>query len=72
MAQDHRVNAEAMARAPYVSGGGSSSSEPPNKGSCDQLEERIKWLDSMARVNSTPWITEERRLARDRQFRLRC
>lgn len=72
MAQENRVNAEAMARAPAYAGGVTSSSEPSNQSRCQQLDERIKQLDSMARSHSTPWITEERRLARDRQFRLRC
>ena len=43
-----------------------------NKEICNQLDERIKWLDSMARVNSTQWITDERKSIRDRQFRIRC
>lgn len=72
IAQESRVNAEAMARAPAYTGGVTSSSEPSNQAICQQLDERIKRLDSMARSRSTPWITEERRLARDRQFRLGC
>ena len=43
-----------------------------NKDICNHLDERIKWLDSMARVNSTQWITDERKSIRDRQFRIRC
>lgn len=72
MAQDQRISAEALARAPSPSAGGAHTIEPPSKGVCQQLEERIQRLDSRARVNSTHWITEERRLARDQQFRLRC
>lgn len=43
---------------------------------CDQLDQRINDLDSKGRMGSThynlEWIREERRKARDEQFRLRC
>lgn len=43
---------------------------------CKALEERITWLDSMARQPqpgyTQDWIAAEKKLARDRQFRIRC
>lgn len=71
MARSQKRNAESLASAPYSSGS-SSSEAPSNRSACQQLDERIKWLDGLARVDSRPWITEERRLSRDKQFRLRC
>lgn len=68
MARSQKRNAESLTSVPYSSG----SKAPSNQSDCQQLDERIKRLDSMARVDSRPWITEERRIARDRQFRLRC
>lgn len=71
MARSQKRNAESLTSVPYSSGAPGSQA-PSNQSACQQLDERIKRLDSMARANSTPWITEERRLARDKQFRLRC
>lgn len=71
IARSQKRNAESLASATYPTGSPSTAA-PSNRAACQQLDERIKWLDSMARANSTPWITEERRLARDRQFRLHC
>lgn len=68
MASSQKRNAESLTSVPYSSG----SQAPSNQSDCQQLDERIKRLDSMARVDSRPWITEERRIARDKQFRLRC
>lgn len=71
IARRQQRNAASLASTPRASG--SANSETPSNGiACQQLDERIKWLDDMARVDSRPWITEERRLARDKQFRLRC
>lgn len=72
IAQEDRVNAETTARTPAYAGDFTNAREPSNQRICQQLDARIKRLDSMARANSTAWITEERRLARDRQFRLGC
>lgn len=71
IARRQQRNAASLASTPRSSG--SAISElPSNRSTCQQLDERIKWLDDLARVDSRPWITEERRLARDKQFRLRC
>lgn len=71
MARSQKRNSESVASVPYSSGA-TGSQVPSTPSACQQLDERIKWLDGMARVDSRPWITEERRLARDKQFRLRC
>ena len=43
---------------------------------CDQLDARVRYLDAMARQPQSAamqdWIRGERKMARDRQFRLRC
>ena len=43
---------------------------------CKALEERVNWLDSLGRAGGSgytmDWIREQRKLARDQQFRLRC
>lgn len=49
----------------------------PNKpAQCAALDERIRYLDQLARVGGTAqymdWIAGERKQARDRQFGLRC
>ncbi|WP_156920030.1 tail fiber assembly protein [Comamonas composti] len=47
-----------------------------NAAECQALEERVNWLDSLGRVGgggyTMDWIREQRRLARDRQFRIGC
>ena len=47
-----------------------------NKMQCQSLDERVNWLDSLGRAGgggyTMDWIREERRLARDKQFRLKC
>lgn len=48
-----------------------------NHAECQAHEERVKWLDETCRSTacSLPrleWVREERRKARDQQFRLRC
>ncbi len=49
---------------------------PPADGQCLALEERVKALDSMGRAGSQyydlDWVRRERKIARDRQYRLRC
>lgn len=58
----------------------STSAQPVNadskKSECKALEERIRWLDDLGRSGgggyTMDWIREERRLARDKQFRLKC
>ena len=47
-----------------------------NKMQCQSLDERVNWLDSLGRAGgggyTMDWIREQRRLARDKQFRLKC
>lgn len=47
-----------------------------NAGECRALDERVSWLDSLGRIGgggyTMDWIREERRKARDRQFRVGC
>ena len=47
-----------------------------NTGECQALDERVNWLDSLGRIGgggyTMDWIREERRKARDRQFRIGC
>lgn len=47
-----------------------------NAGECRALDERVNWLDSLGRVGgggyTLDWIREQRRFARDRQFRIGC
>ena len=46
------------------------------QGACAALDARIKWIDAMARqpqgAPTQDWLANEKKLARDRQFRLRC
>lgn len=74
IAKGQKRSAESATAVPSYSSSarGADSAVASNKAACQQLDERIKWLDDMARVESRPWITEERRLARDKQFRLHC
>lgn len=64
---------------PVYSGGGNRPVAPAassNVQECKSLDERVDWLDSLGRAggggHTMDWIREERRKARDRQFRLRC
>lgn len=45
-------------------------------GECASLDARIKWVDAMARqpqdAPMQDWLSNERKAARDRQFRLHC
>ena len=45
-------------------------------GECAALGERIRWVDAMARqpqgAQMQDWLANEKKMARDRQFRLRC
>ncbi len=45
-------------------------------GECAALDAHIKWVDAMARqpqgAPMQDWLSNERKVARDRQFRLRC
>ncbi|WP_326538605.1 hypothetical protein [Pseudorhodoferax sp.] len=56
-------------RQPPISGAGTADQ-------CRALDERVKQLDAMARAGGyaqhMDWIAHERKIARDRQFRLRC
>ncbi|WP_155293162.1 hypothetical protein [Comamonas testosteroni] len=47
-----------------------------NAAECQALDERVNWLDNLGRIGgggyTMDWIREERRKARDRQFRIGC
>lgn len=67
----HAIAAEQIVPvAPRLSGAKTSVSE------CRALDERVNWLDSLGRVGGAgytlDWIREQRRFARDRQFRIGC
>lgn len=53
-----------------------ANSPAKTQSECKYLEDRIAYLDSLARQPQSgsmqDWITAERRTARDRQFRIRC
>ncbi|WP_394791508.1 hypothetical protein [Rhodoferax sp.] len=52
------------------------SSQPSKASECTALDARIRYLDQLARAGGTAaymdWIANERKQARDRQFRLHC
>ena len=47
-----------------------------NATECRSLDERVNWLDSLGRAGgggyTMDWIRSERKIARDKQFRLHC
>lgn len=55
---------------------GSAAPVVSGQAECQMLEERIKWLDTQCRsacgMQKLDWVRNERREARDKQFRLRC
>ena len=73
-AQRDRSQAAAAPLPAAVPQVGSALRDEP--GQCVGLEERIRQLDQMARTGGTAsymdWVANERKLVRDRQFRLRC
>ena len=64
------ANEQIVSVAPRATGGKANASE------CQSLDERVNWLDSLGRIGgggyTMDWIREQRRLARDRQFRIGC
>lgn len=52
------------------------NAQPDRRTQCAWLDERVKQLDAMARAGGhaqyMDWIANERKLTRDRQFRIRC
>lgn len=74
MARARQEQAQAAAMPSHTPQARESSEAPGQV--CQQLEERVKQLDSAGRAGSTHYnldrIREERRQARDQQFRLRC
>ena len=64
------ANEQIVSVAPRATGGKANTSE------CQSLDERVNWLDSLGRIGgggyAMDWIREQRRLARDRQFRIGC
>lgn len=75
MAAANRIPPEApsVSVAGFAQAGESVSN---GAGECKALDERIKYLDSMARQPQSgqmqDWIKNERKIARDRQFRISC
>ena len=77
-ARSQKRSAEAAAAAPFYPSNARTTDPvtPSNKDICNKLDERVKQLDRQGRAGSRlydlDWIREQRRLARDEQFRLRC
>jgi hypothetical protein len=71
MAAAERIAPEAP--SVYAQAGGTVSDRIRE---CQALDERIKYLDAMARQPQSgqmqDWISNERKIARDRQFRIPC
>ena len=78
MAKAQRDSAMAMQQAPEprLRMQGMAQPQQDKTTECAWLEARIKNLDSMARAGGTPqyldWVANQRKEARDRQFRIRC
>lgn len=79
-AQAQWENAQALTRQsprrPSAPSSGSVAPAHASAAECAQLEQRVKMLDSMGRAGSLfydlDWVRSERKLARDRQSRLKC
>lgn len=77
-AKSQKRRAEAAAASPSYPSNARNTDPvmPSNKDICNKLDERVKQLDRQGRAGSRlydlNWIREQRRLARDEQFRLRC
>ena len=77
IARQQRDRAHAIAAEQVVAVASRPSSAPrANAGECQALDERVNSLDSLGRIGgggyTMDWIREQRRLARDRQFRIGC
>lgn len=76
IARQQRDRAHAIATEQVVPVATRSTGSKSNAGECQALEERVNWLDSLGRIGgggyTMDWIRDERRKARDRQFRIGC
>ena len=77
IARQQRDRAHAIAAEQVVAvASRPASTSKANAGECQALDERVNWLDSLGRIGgggyTMDWIREQRRLARDRQFRIGC
>lgn len=76
IARQQRDRAHAIAAEQVVPVATRPSGGNVNSGECQALEERVNWLDSLGRIGgggyTMDWIRDERRKARDRQFRIGC
>lgn len=69
-------NRGAALSAPPVQAAGIDTGVPSKPAQCAALDERIRYLDQLARTGGNAqymdWIANERKLARDQQFGMRC
>ncbi|MFD2755171.1 hypothetical protein [Comamonas terrae] len=76
VAQQQWAKARSVASEQIVSVAPRQAVAKANASECQALEDRVNWLDSLGRagggVYTMDWIREQRRLARDRQFRIGC
>lgn len=77
-ARQQRDKAEAIASEQIVASAVRTQqlTSPSNTSECQALEARVNWLDALGRAGGSgytmDWIRAERKIARDRQFRLKC
>lgn len=76
IARQQRDRAHAIAAEQVVSVATRPTGGRANASECQALNERVNWLDNLGRIGgggyTMDWIREERRKARDRQFRIGC
>jgi len=76
IARQQRDRAHAIAAEQVVPVATRPTGGRANAAECQTLDERVNWLDSLGRIGgggyTMDWIREERRKARDRQFRIGC
>ncbi|WP_092949891.1 hypothetical protein [Paracidovorax konjaci] len=75
-AEAQRNAAQSLTAPPERSYNSSQAAQPSRRGECEALDQQVKELDRMGRAGSRYYdldrIRDERREARDQQFRLRC
>lgn len=76
IARQQRNRAHANASEQVVPVANRPTGGKANASECRALDERVNWLDNLGRIGgggyTMDWIREERRKARDRQFRIGC
>ena len=76
MASGQRNRGVALAAPPVQAARVDNNETPSKPAQCIALDERIRYLDQLARTGGNAqymdWIANERKQARDRQFGLRC